>query len=68
MNRNPGPGPAIWLAGDPADLKHRLHYGAAGIVTGGLGARRGLRRMGARSANLRAALNTTARFLSGDGP
>lgn len=33
MNRNPGPGPAIWLAGDPDDLKHRLHYGAAGIVT-----------------------------------
>ena len=28
-----GRGPAIWLAGDPADLKEWLQYGAAGIVT-----------------------------------
>lgn len=33
MNGNQGSGPAIWLAGDPEDLKDRLHYGAAGIVT-----------------------------------
>ncbi len=33
MNANQGSGPAIWLAGDPEDLKDRLHYGAAGIVT-----------------------------------
>jgi transaldolase len=33
MNGNQGNGPAIWLAGDPEDLKDRLHYGAAGIVT-----------------------------------
>ncbi len=28
-----GRGPAIWLAGDPADLKEWMRYGAAGIVT-----------------------------------
>lgn len=28
-----GHGPAIWLAGDPADLKEWLQYGAAGVVT-----------------------------------
>jgi transaldolase len=28
-----GRGPAIWLAGDPADLETWLKYGAAGIVT-----------------------------------
>ena len=28
-----GRGPAIWLAGDPADLGEWLSYGAAGIVT-----------------------------------
>ncbi len=31
--RASGRGPAIWLAGDPADLKEWMQYGAAGIVT-----------------------------------
>ena len=31
--RSTGTGPAIWLAGDPADLKNWLPLGAAGIVT-----------------------------------
>ena len=31
--RRVGRGPAIWLAGDPADLKHWMDRGAAGIVT-----------------------------------
>ena len=31
--RAAGRGPAIWLAGDPADLKQWMQYGAAGIVT-----------------------------------
>ena len=33
MDTYSGSGPAIWLAGDPADLEDKLHYGAAGIVT-----------------------------------
>lgn len=31
--RRQGHGPAIWLAGDPADLKEWMDYGVAGIVT-----------------------------------
>lgn len=31
--RKQGPGPAIWLAGDPADLPQWLERGAAGVVT-----------------------------------
>ncbi len=33
MARASGRGPAVWLAGDPADLKDWLSFGAAGIVT-----------------------------------
>ena len=33
VTRVAGRGPAIWLAGDPADLKDWLSFGAAGIVT-----------------------------------
>ena len=33
QERSTGTGPAIWLAGDPADLEKWLPMGAAGIVT-----------------------------------